>query len=70
MRGEAASVRMRHLFLCKSLVFHVDASEWQEFWYYGLRKYIHYVPIKRDFSDAADNINWAKVWGWKNCICT
>lgn len=43
-RGVAASFRFKHLFLCHSLVFHVG-DEWQEFFYSGLKPWVHYVPI-------------------------
>lgn len=43
-RGVAASFRFKHLFLCKSLVFHVG-NEWKEFFYDSLKPWIHYVPI-------------------------
>lgn len=35
-RGVAASFRHKHLFLCKSLVFHVG-SEWLEFYYPAMK---------------------------------
>ncbi|XP_017035093.1 O-glucosyltransferase rumi [Drosophila kikkawai] len=44
-RGVAASFRLKHLFLCKSLVFHVG-DEWQEFFYDQLKPWVHYVPLK------------------------
>lgn len=43
-RGVAASFRFKHLFLCKSLVFHVGDS-WLEFFYPSLKPWVHYVPI-------------------------
>lgn len=43
-RGVAASFRLKHLFLCKSLVFHVG-DEWLEFFYPSLKPWVHYVPI-------------------------
>lgn len=43
-RGVAASFRFKHLFLCKSLVFHVG-SEWQEFFYPLLKPWVHYIPV-------------------------
>lgn len=43
-RGVAASFRFKHLFLCKSLVFHVG-DEWLEFFYPSLKPWVHYVPI-------------------------
>lgn len=44
-RGVAASFRLKHLFLCKSLVFHVG-DEWHEFFYDQLKPWVHYVPLK------------------------
>lgn len=44
-RGVAASFRLKHLFLCKSLVFHVG-DEWQEFFYSNLTPWLHYIPLK------------------------
>lgn len=43
-RGVAASFRFKHLFLCKSLVFHVG-DEWQEFFYKSLKPWVHYIPV-------------------------
>lgn len=48
-RGVAASFRLKHLFLCRSLVFHVG-DEWQEFFYGSLRPWVHYVPVSRSAS--------------------
>ncbi|XP_057662574.1 O-glucosyltransferase rumi homolog [Diorhabda carinulata] len=44
-RGVAASFRFKHMFLCKSLVFHVG-EEWQEFFYQSLKPWFHYIPIR------------------------
>lgn len=44
-RGVAASFRFKHMFLCKSLVFHVG-DEWQEFFYEPLKPWIHYIPVR------------------------
>ncbi|EDV94670.1 O-glucosyltransferase rumi [Drosophila grimshawi] len=43
-RGVAASFRLKHLFLCNSLVIHVG-EEWQEFFYHQLKPWVHYVPL-------------------------
>ncbi|XP_053660590.1 O-glucosyltransferase rumi homolog [Anopheles marshallii] len=43
-RGVAASFRFKHLFLCRSLVFHVG-DEWLEFFYPSLKPWVHYVPV-------------------------
>jgi len=43
-RGVAASFRLKHLFLCGSLVIHVG-DEWKEFFYPGLKPWYHYIPL-------------------------
>ncbi|XP_050101095.1 O-glucosyltransferase rumi homolog [Anopheles aquasalis] len=50
-RGVAASFRFKHLFLCRSLVFHVG-DEWQEFFYPSLKPWVHYVPVPVRSSQA------------------
>lgn len=46
-RGVAASFRLKHLFLCQSVVFHVG-NEWEEFFYSSLKQWVHYIPVKSD----------------------
>ena len=50
-RGVAASFRLKHLFLCRSLVFHVG-NEWLEFFYPALRPWVHYIPVETDLGDT------------------
>jgi protein glucosyltransferase len=52
-RGVAASFRLKHLFLCRSLVFHVG-DEWLEFFYPTLHPWVHYIPVNS--SATKDNI--------------
>uniref|UniRef100_A0A1A7W7D0 Protein O-glucosyltransferase 1 n=2 Tax=Iconisemion striatum TaxID=60296 RepID=A0A1A7W7D0_9TELE len=58
-RGVAASFRLKHLFLCGSLVFHVG-DEWQEFFYPQLKPWVHYVPVKQDLSDVRELLQFVK----------
>ncbi|XP_022108187.1 protein O-glucosyltransferase 1-like isoform X2 [Acanthaster planci] len=48
-RGVAASFRLKHLFLCESLVFHVG-DEWLEFFYPELKAWVHYIPVAQDLN--------------------
>ncbi|XP_014258469.1 O-glucosyltransferase rumi homolog [Cimex lectularius] len=48
-RGVAASFRLKYLFLCKSLVFHVG-NEWKEFFYDNLKPWIHYIPVDSNYT--------------------
>ena len=50
-RGVAASFRLKHLFLCESLVFHVG-DEWLEFFYPGLKPWVHYIPVAQDLKET------------------
>lgn len=58
-RGVAASFRLKHLFLCGSLVFHVG-EEWLEFFYPQLRPWVHYIPVKQDLSDLRELLQFVK----------
>lgn len=58
-RGVAASFRLKHLFLCDSVVFHVG-DEWIEFFYPALKPWVHYIPVRKDLSDARELIEFAQ----------
>lgn len=58
-RGVAASFRLKHLFLCGSLVFHVG-DEWQEFFYPQLQPWVHYIPVKQDLSDVRELLQFVR----------
>ncbi|XP_071629795.1 O-glucosyltransferase rumi homolog [Temnothorax longispinosus] len=60
-RGVAASFRYKHLFLCRSLVFHVG-DEWMEFYYYAIKPWIHYIPVPKnaDQKELEDLIEFAR----------
>ncbi|CAN2387799.1 O-glucosyltransferase 1 [Pristimantis euphronides] len=59
-RGVAASFRLKHLFLCGSLVFHVG-DDWQEFFYHRLDPWVHYIPVNQDLSDVRELLEFVKV---------
>ncbi|CAF1315460.1 unnamed protein product [Adineta steineri] len=58
-RGVAASFRLRHLFLCGSLVLHVG-SDWIEFFYERLQPWYHYIPITTDLHDVENILLFAQ----------
>ncbi|XP_029433698.1 protein O-glucosyltransferase 1 [Rhinatrema bivittatum] len=58
-RGVAASFRLKHLFLCGSLVFHVG-REWLEFFYPQLKPWVHFIPVKQDLSDLRELLQFVK----------
>lgn len=58
-RGVAASFRLRHLFLCGSLVLHVG-SDWTEFFYDRLEPWYHYIPISTDLNEVEQILSFAQ----------
>lgn len=56
-RGVAASFRLKHLFLCGSLVFHVG-DEWQEFFYGALKPWVHFVPVSTEMTEVEDLLTY------------
>jgi len=58
-RGVAASFRLKHLFLCKSLVFHVG-SDWLEFFYEKLIPWYHYIPVDTSLRDVEELLHFAE----------
>ncbi|XP_040190085.1 protein O-glucosyltransferase 1 [Rana temporaria] len=58
-RGVAASFRLKHLFLCGSLVFHVGDA-WQEFFYHRLEPWVHYIPVSQDLTELRELLQFVK----------
>lgn len=58
-RGVAASFRLKHLFLCDSLVFHVG-SDWIEFFYPALKPWVHYIPVEDDLKNVERLLEFVK----------
>jgi len=58
-RGVAASFRLKHLFLCRSLVFHVG-SDWLEFFYEKLIPWYHYIPVDTSLHDVKELLHFAE----------
>jgi len=58
-RGVAASFRLKHLFLCKSLVFHVG-TDWLEFFYEKLIPWYHYIPVDTSLRDVEELLHFAE----------
>ncbi|KAM5127064.1 protein O-glucosyltransferase 1 [Mantella aurantiaca] len=58
-RGVAASFRLKFLFLCGSLVFHVGDA-WQEFFYQRLEPWVHYIPVTQDLTDLRELLQFVE----------
>ena len=61
-KGMAASFRYKHLFLCRSLVFHVGTpgDDFVEFFQEALVPWVHYVPVSPSLEDLEEKIVWAQ----------
>jgi hypothetical protein len=57
--NSAPSSRLLALTYCNSLLL-IQQSPWREFWYRGLRPYVHYLPISPNMVDVLDQITWAQ----------
>ncbi len=39
----------------------MQESKYAEFWYEGLRPYVHYIPLSRNLDDLVLQIRWAQA---------
>ena len=53
-----AAYRLPYLLAGGSLVFKQD-SEYYEHFYYQLKPWVHYVPLRQDLSDVEEKVLWA-----------
>ncbi|ESP00309.1 hypothetical protein LOTGIDRAFT_225910 [Lottia gigantea] len=58
-RGVAASFRLKHLFLCDSVVFHVG-DKWLEFFYTAMKPWVHYIPVEQSLSNVKELLLFAQ----------
>eukprot|EP00736_Rhodelphis_marinus_P011441 Rmarinus@m.19832 len=57
--GTVAAYRMPALIAGNSVVFKQDSVYYEHF-YHHMRPYEHYIPVKRDLSDAREQVLWAR----------
>lgn len=58
--GVAASFRLKYLFLCGSLVFHVG-DRYQEFFYPALQEWYHYIPVSLGMNEVEDLLEFTQT---------
>jgi hypothetical protein len=59
--GHVAAFRLIWLLMFKSLILYVESEYNWSVWFQTLLKpYEHYIPIKKDLSNLADQIKWCK----------
>jgi hypothetical protein len=60
VQGNGYSGRAKILFHSNRPVFYQD-REWHEYWFFEMKPFVHYIPIKEDFSDLNEKLNWANA---------
>lgn len=60
MDGTVAAYRFPYLLASDSLVFKQD-SNYYEYFYKQIKRWKHFVPVKKDLSDLVEKIKWAKA---------
>jgi hypothetical protein len=59
--GHTYSTKLYTLLFCKRLIFLVgEKREYMFNWEHQLKPYIHFIPIKEDYSDLIQKYNWAE----------
>ncbi|XKL61009.1 hypothetical protein PGB90_008066 [Kerria lacca] len=56
--GTVAAYRLPYLLISDSLLFKQDSPYYEHF-YSNLKKWEHFIPVKRDLSDLIEKIEWA-----------
>jgi hypothetical protein len=59
IQGYGISGRAKILFFSGRPLFYVDRP-WHEFWFFDMKPFEHYIPVKEDLSDLLDKIQWAR----------
>jgi len=57
--GGGCSCRVKWLLCLKRLCF-IREKAWSAFYEINLKPYVHYIPIKEDFSDLIEKYHWAE----------
>lgn len=60
MDGTVAAYRFPYLLVGDSLVFKQDSPYYEHF-YKDLKKWKHFIPVKRDLSDLVEKLEWAST---------
>lgn len=58
LEGRGYSARMKFLFHTNRVVFY-QARKFNEYWFWDLEPFVHYIPVKEDLSDMEEKFSWA-----------
>ena len=61
IEGHSASFARMEMIMVSGCLPFKHESPYKQYYEAGLEPYVHYVPVKRDFSDLIDQIQWARA---------
>jgi hypothetical protein len=59
LQGNGYSGRLKYLLHSGRLLF-IQERKWKSYYHFKLKPFVHYIPVKEDFSDLYDQLNWAE----------
>jgi len=59
LQGKGYSGRLKYLLHSGRLLFLQD-RKWKAYYHFKLKPYVHFVPVKEDFSDMYEQLEWAE----------
>jgi hypothetical protein len=60
IQGNGYSARGKLLMHSGRPLFYQD-RQWHEYWFFSTKPFVHYIPLKEDFSDLNEKLNWANT---------
>ena len=57
--GNGYSGRAKHLLHSGRPLFYQE-RHWNEYWFFKMKPFVHYIPVKNDLSDFYEKFEWAK----------
>ena len=57
--GNGYSGRVKHLLHTGRPLFYQE-RDWNEYWFFDMKPFVHYIPVKNDLSDFYEKFEWAK----------
>ena len=59
LQGNGYSGRLKYLLHSGRLLF-IQERKWKSYYHFKLKPFVHYIPVKEDFSDLYDQLDWAE----------
>ena len=60
IQGNGYSARGKLLMHSGRPLFYQD-RQWHEYWFFSTKPFVHYIPVKENFSDLKEKLDWANV---------